>query len=153
MHLKFRECAHHVHFLYTLVQTLLYSGLILSRLNSKEVTRLSPLLLFLSIIRFCGIPGNGVVIYVSRNRWRNYLLEGIQRCIGSSICSAFYDNYNTITNYPKKKIQTNECKKRQTSNQDFERVKISIVSAFCKRPSRREERHISLSQKKRRNLP
>ena len=58
-----------------------YSGLILSTLNSDEVTRLSPLLLFLSIIRFCGMPGNGIVY---RNRWRNYLLEGIQRCIDSS---------------------------------------------------------------------
>ena len=47
-----------------------YNGVILSRLNSEEVNRLSPLLLFLSVIGLCGIPGNITVIYVYRNRWR-----------------------------------------------------------------------------------
>ena len=47
-----------------------YHGLTLSRLDSEEVSRLSPLLLFLSLIGLCGIPGNSIVIYVYRKRWK-----------------------------------------------------------------------------------
>ena len=46
------------------------NGLTLSRLNKEEVNRLSPLLLYLSLIGLCGIPGNSFVIYVFRRSWK-----------------------------------------------------------------------------------
>lgn len=46
-------------------------GLSVYELNQKEVTRLAPLLFYMSLIGLFGIPGNAFVIYVFRNSCRN----------------------------------------------------------------------------------
>lgn len=39
-------------------------------LNQEEVTRLTPLLIYMSLIGLCGIPGNSLVIYAFKNTCR-----------------------------------------------------------------------------------
>ena len=47
-------------------------GLSVDELNQEEVTRLAPLLFYMSLIGFFGIPGNAFVIYVFRNScWKS----------------------------------------------------------------------------------
>ena len=47
-------------------------GLSVEEINQEEISRLAPLLFFMSLIGFFGIPGNSFVIYVFRNScWKS----------------------------------------------------------------------------------